>query len=95
MAMAKLLMMIKCTMSTGRFNGHGGAPVQYKVHCPMQHVQGYTGSHWTQPLGNYLLHIAPATTRATRKQTTVKNTPTLLAVLMAMTMRLYVTAHIA
>jgi hypothetical protein len=55
----------------GRFGGHGSPPVQYKVHRPMQHVQGYSGSHWTQASGNYLLRIAPAATRATGKQTTI------------------------
>jgi hypothetical protein len=29
-------------------------------HLPMQHVQGYTGSHWTPPSGNYSLRIALA-----------------------------------
>jgi hypothetical protein len=37
----------------------------------MQHVQGYSGSHWTPPLGNYSLHIAPVAARATGKQTTI------------------------
>jgi hypothetical protein len=90
-----LLTTIKCTLSAGHFDGHGGAPVRYKAHCPMQHVQGYTGSHWTLPAGNYLLRIAPAATRATNKQTIMKNTATLLAILMAMEMRWYITARIA
>jgi hypothetical protein len=38
MMMAKFLMMIKGTLSAIRFDGHGGAPVQYKVHRPMQHI---------------------------------------------------------
>ncbi len=69
--MAKLLMTIKCTSSAGRFDGHGGPPVQYKGHHLMQHVQGYTESHWTPPLGDYSLRIASAATRATGKQTTM------------------------
>jgi hypothetical protein len=61
----------------------------------MQHVQGYTGNHYTLPSGNYLLCIAPAVARATGKQMAMKNTPSLLAVLMVMTMRRhYVTACI-
>jgi hypothetical protein len=60
----------KCTLSAGRFDCHGGAPKQYRWHCLMQHVQGYSGSHWMLPLGNYLLRIAPAAARATGKQTT-------------------------
>jgi hypothetical protein len=61
----------KCTLSTGRFDGHGGEPEQYRRHCPMWHVQGYSKSHWMPALGNYLLRIAPAATRATGKQTTI------------------------
>jgi hypothetical protein len=72
MMMAKSLMTIKCTLSTGRFDGHGGPPVQYEVHCPMQHVQGYSRSHWMPPSGNCLLRIAPAAAMATANKTTTK-----------------------
>jgi hypothetical protein len=68
----KATIMNKCTSSTGHFNGHSGAPEQYKLHRPMQHVQGYSGSHWTPPSGNYSLHIAPAAARATANKTTMK-----------------------
>ncbi len=64
-------MMNECTSSTGRFDGHGGAPEQYRRHCPMRHVQGYSRSYWTPALGNYLLPIAPAAARATGKQTKI------------------------
>jgi hypothetical protein len=67
----KATMMNECTSSTSRFNGHDGAPVQYKAHHPMQHGQGYSGSHWMLASSNYLLRIAPAATRATGKQTTI------------------------
>jgi hypothetical protein len=70
--MTKSTMMNKCTLSAGRFDGHGSAPEQYRWHCPMQHVQGYSGSHWTPPLGDYSLPIAPVAARATGKQTTIK-----------------------
>jgi hypothetical protein len=69
--MTKSTMTNKCTLSAGCFDGHGGVPEQYRWHCPMRHVQGYSGSHWTLPLGNYLLRIASAATRATGKQTTI------------------------
>jgi hypothetical protein len=61
----------KCTSVIGHFDGHGGAPGQYRRHHPMRHVQGYLGSHWTLPSGNYLLCIAPGAARATGKQTTI------------------------
>jgi hypothetical protein len=69
--MTKPMIVNKCTLSAGRFDGHGGAPKQYRRHCPMRHVQGYSGSHWMPPLGNFSLRIAPAAARATGKQTTI------------------------
>ncbi len=67
----KATMTNECTSSAGRFDGHGGALVRYEAHHPIQHVQGYSGSHWTPASGNYLLRNAPAATRATGKQTTI------------------------
>ncbi len=64
--------MSKCTSSVSRFYGHGGAPEQYRRHLPLQHVQGYPGSHWTLQSGNYLLCIAPAAARATANKTPTK-----------------------
>ncbi len=71
MMMTKLLMMNKCTSVVGRFDDHGSAPGKYRRHGLMRHVQGYLRSYWTLPLGNYLLRIAPAATRATGKQTRI------------------------
>jgi hypothetical protein len=64
-------MMNKCTLSAGHFDGHGSAPEQYRRRCLMWHIQGYSGSHWMPPLGDYSLRIAPAAARATGKQTTI------------------------
>jgi hypothetical protein len=69
--MMKLTMASTCPSIIGCFDGHGGLPVQYKAHHQMQHVQGYSGSHWTPASGNYLLRITPAAARATGKQTTI------------------------
>jgi hypothetical protein len=69
-----------CNSVAGHFDRHGGAPKRYEAHCPMQHVQGYTGSHWMLPLGDYSLRIAPAAAMATNNKTTMKNTPPLLAI---------------
>jgi hypothetical protein len=68
--------MNKCTSVDGHFDSHGGAMVQYRWHCLMQHVQGYTGSYWTPPLGDYSLRIDPAATRATINRTTMKQCTT-------------------
>jgi hypothetical protein len=67
--MTKTTMTSTCSSVEGRFDGHGSPPVQYKAHHPMQHVQGYSRSHWTPPSGDYLLHIAPAAARATANKT--------------------------
>jgi hypothetical protein len=68
----KAMMMKKCTLSASRFDGHGGAPEQYRQHCPMQHVQGYSGSHWMPSSGDYSLRIAPEAARATANKMTMK-----------------------
>jgi hypothetical protein len=61
----------KCTSIAANFEGLADALEQYRWHRPMRRVQGYYGSHWTPALGNYLLRIAPAATRATGIQTTI------------------------
>jgi hypothetical protein len=67
----KATMTNKCTSSAGRFDGHGGATVRYEAHHPMQHVQGYSGSHWMPASGNYSLRTASAAARATGKQASI------------------------
>jgi hypothetical protein len=83
------------TSYSGHFDDHAEALKQYMWHCPMKHVQGYTGSHWTLPSGNYSLRIAPAAARATINKTTMQNVPNLLAVSMAIAIRRYNTERIA
>jgi hypothetical protein len=61
----------KCTSSASCFDGHGGAPEQYRRHRLMRHVHGYSGSHWMPASGKDLLCIAPAVARAMGKQTTI------------------------
>ncbi len=65
------------------------------IHASLQHVQGYTGSHWTPPSGNYLLCNALAAARATANKTSIKNLPTLLAVSMAVVVQQYNIMRIA
>ena len=64
-------------------------------HQPMQHDQGYIGSHWTQPLGDYLFCIALAAARATINKTMMQHVATLMAILMAVVVRRYYTLRIA
>jgi hypothetical protein len=70
--MTKSSMTSKCTFVANHFEGLADALEQYRWHCLMQHFQGYPGSHWMPPSANYSLHIAPAATTATGKQTTIK-----------------------
>ena len=76
----------ECASVTGHLDGHGGAPVQYGAHHPMQHDQGFTRSHWTPPSGDYSL--------VTINSTIMKHVPTLLAVSMAIEMRRYYISRI-
>jgi hypothetical protein len=70
--MTKLMMTSKCTSVVGHFEGLADAPEQYRWHHLMQHVQGYPGSHWMPPSGDYLLCIVTAAARATANKMTTK-----------------------
>jgi hypothetical protein len=72
-----------------RFDGRNDAPVQCRINCPMEGVQGFTRSHWMPPLGKYLLRIIPADNGVACKKKTMKRAPYLLAILMAMVVRRY------
>ena len=61
----------------------------------MQHDQGFTGSHWMPPLGDYSLRIAPAATRASINTRIMQLEPTLMAVLMDIAMQQFYTVRIA
>ena len=41
--------MTQYTYVAGHYDRYGNAPVRYHAHCPMNEVQGFTGSHWTLP----------------------------------------------
>jgi hypothetical protein len=49
----------------GPFEGQEAAFEQCTRHRPMEEIQGFAGSHWMPPLGDYSLHIAPAAARTT------------------------------
>jgi len=42
------------------FDGHGDAAVRGGAHHPIEHIQGFTRSHWMPPSGECLRHITPA-----------------------------------
>jgi len=67
-----------CISIAGHFDGHGSAMVQYRMHQPMEEVQGFYKRHLKPPSDNYSLCIAPAAARATANKTMMQNVSTLL-----------------
>jgi hypothetical protein len=49
-----------CRKNAGNFDHHGDAVVQSGVHYPIEHIKGFTRSHWMPPWGECLRNIAPA-----------------------------------
>jgi hypothetical protein len=50
----------KCRQIAGNFDGHVDAVVQRGMHRPMEHISGFTRSHWILPSGKCLHRIARA-----------------------------------
>ncbi len=50
----------ECRQIAGNFYHHADATVQCGMHCPMEHIQGFTRSHWMLPTGKCLRRIVPA-----------------------------------
>jgi hypothetical protein len=66
----------------GHFDGRADALKWFMRHHPMQHDQGFTGSHWMPPLGDYWLSIAPAAARATANKMKMQNVLTQCTILL-------------
>jgi hypothetical protein len=47
------------TYFAGNFDCHGDAVVKCGAHHPMEHILGFTRSHWMPPLGECLGPIDP------------------------------------
>jgi hypothetical protein len=41
----------KCRQIAGNFDCHVDAAVRRGAHCPIEHIQGFTRSHWMLPSG--------------------------------------------
>jgi len=52
----------ECRRIACDFDCHADAAVRCGAHCPMEHIPGFTQSHWMPPLGECLRHIPPAAT---------------------------------
>jgi len=49
----------KCRQIDDDVGGHGDAAVRRGAHRPMEHIQGFTRSHWMPPSDECLHRIAP------------------------------------
>ena len=63
-----------CRQINGNFDCHGDAAVRREAHCPMEHIQGFTRSHWMPPSGECLRRIAPAAAMVDEFVETTQNT---------------------
>jgi len=52
----------KCRQIAGDFDCHADAALRCGAHRPMEHIPGFTRSHWMPPLVECLRRIAPAAT---------------------------------
>jgi hypothetical protein len=58
----------KCRQIDGNFDCHGNAAVRRGAHRPMEHIQGFTRSHWMPPSVECLRRITPTATAAMIKK---------------------------
>ena len=64
----------KCRQIDDDFDGHGNAAVRSGAHRPIEHIQGFTGSHWMPLSGKCLHRIALAAAIVTKFVETTHNT---------------------
>ena len=64
----------KCRRIDGNFDCHGDAAVRRGAHRPMEHIQGFTQSHWMPPSGECLRHIVPAAAMVKEFEYNTQNT---------------------
>ena len=65
---------VKCMQIAENLDCNADAAVWCGAHRPMEHIQGFTRSHWMPPLGECLCHIAPAVTMVDQFVETTQNT---------------------
>ncbi len=64
----------KCRQIADNFDCHVDAVVRRGAHCLMEHIQGFTRSHWMPPLVECLHHITPAASMVGKFVETTQNT---------------------
>ncbi len=63
-----------CRQIVGDFDCHVDAAVRRGAHQPIEHIQGFTRSHWMPPSGECLRRITPTATMVDRFVETTLNT---------------------
>jgi hypothetical protein len=64
----------QCRRIAGDFDCHADAAVRRGAHHPMEHIQGFTWSHWMPPSVKCLRRIAPAATMVNEFEWNTQNT---------------------
>ncbi len=64
----------KCRRIAGDFDCHADAAARCGVHHPMEHIPGFTQSHWMPPSGKCPSRIAPVATMVNEFVETTQNT---------------------
>jgi hypothetical protein len=64
----------KCRQIARDFYCHADAAVRRMAHRPMEHIRGFTRSHWMQPSGECLRRIALAAAMVNEFVETTQNT---------------------
>jgi hypothetical protein len=57
--------MQKMQKNAGNFECHGNVVAQGGAHPPIEHIKGFTRSHWMMPPGKYWRRSTPAATMIT------------------------------
>ncbi len=68
----------KCRRNDGNFDCHGNAAVGHGAHRPMEHIWGFTWSHWMPPSAECLRRIAPAAAMVDKFEWNTQNTNKIL-----------------
>jgi hypothetical protein len=63
-----------CRQIAGHFDHHADGVVQCGAHRPMEHIQGFTRSHWMLPSRKCLRRIAPAAVMVDKSVENTQNT---------------------
>jgi hypothetical protein len=63
-----------CRRIDDNFVCYGNAAVRREAHRPMEHIQGFTRSHWMPPLGECLRRIALAAAMVEEFESNAQNT---------------------